>query len=852
MDDPTLQDMLYGLRGFGAAPALIVADQDRLTTVSFTQLVEAALDRCNELTSAGVRQGTRVAIAGPNSPGWIMSFWAIEAAGGVAVLLDARANDDELVELIRRAGCSVALAPVARAERLRPLLTGCNVVALDGVRHGGVPVLSTVPNVEAGATAVIVYTSGTTGSPKAVPLTHRNLLSNVAALQAEGLVGPADRAMLPLPLHHIYPLTVGMLTPLSCGAAVVLTEIASGPRLVSALTSSRATILLGVPRLYAALASNLRTSLPAFVRRAVAASRWLRRAAGLCLGSLLFARLRARIGGTLRLLVCGGAALDRDDEELLVDLGWEVLTGYGLSETSPILAFNRRGEARAGTAGRPLPGTDLRIAAADGDEVGEIEARGPGIFAGYLDDPQATRAAFTGDGWFRTGDLGRLDKDDYLHIVARRTETIVLSTGKKLFPEDVEAAYGSLPPVREIAVLAREGELVALVVPDFDAIRATGASRLMERMRDTLAERGAALPSQLRLSGFAIARGPLPRTQIGKIRRHLLPALYARASEARAPSVAAALTADDQALLADPVAARVWMWLQARFPGRTLALDSSPQIDLGIDSLGWIDVTLAMQGSLQIALNDAAVARILTLRDLVREAVAAAAAQPLRAAPPSEPSRLPSFGLFDTLAHRLLYILTRAIMRNVFRARAEGIERIPDNPFVLCPNHASFLDPFAIAAVLPYRKVRRLHWSGWTGILFDTGLRRMFSRIARVLPVDPDRAAVSSLDLASAVLARGENLVWFPEGERSRDGKLGPFRPGIGLLVERTRVRVIPVRLEGTYSAWPRGRRWPRLGRITVRFGEPLAPDAVVPPVGVADRHQRAANAVRDAIARLH
>ena len=313
MADPTLQDMLYGLRGFGAAPALIVADQDRLTTVSFAQLVGAALERCGELASAGVIQGARVAIAGPNSPGWIMSFWAIEAAGGVAVLLDARANDDELAELIRRAGCSVALAPAARVERLRPLLQGCNVVALDGVRHGKAPAPSPVPNVEAGATAVVVYTSGTTGSPKAVPLTHRNLLSNVAALQAEGLVGRADRAMLPLPLHHIYPLTVGMLTPLSCGAAIVLTEIASGPQLVSVLTSSRATILLGVPRLYAALASNLRTSLPSFVRLAVTASRWLRRAAGPRLGSLLFGRLRSRIGATLRLLVCGGAALDRDD-----------------------------------------------------------------------------------------------------------------------------------------------------------------------------------------------------------------------------------------------------------------------------------------------------------------------------------------------------------------------------------------------------------------------------------------------------------------------------------------------------------------------------------------------------------
>jgi long-chain acyl-CoA synthetase len=199
-----------------------------------------------------------------------------------------------------------------------------------------------------------------------------------------------------------------------------------------------------------------------------------------------------------------------------------------------------------------------------------------------------------------------------------------------------------------------------------------------------------------------------------------------------------------------------------------------------------------------------------------------------------------------------LHIAIHSIMRAAFRISADGMENLPNDPYILCPNHTSFLDPFAVAATLPYWRVRRLHWGGWTALLFETRLRRAFSRVARVLPVDADRAAGASVELASTVLARGESLVWFPEGERSRDGELHSFRPGIGLLVERTGVCVVPVRIEGAFAAWPRGRRWPRLGCITVHFGAALEPDAVLPPEGTHDRHQRAADAIHDALARLH
>ncbi len=477
--------------------------------------------------------------------------------------------------------------------------------------------------------AVILFTSGTTATPKAVPLTHANLLSNINAILAAGLAGAKDRALLPLPLHHAYPLTVGMMSGLACGTTIVLPAGVSGPEMIAALQRGGATILMGVPRLYSALLAGIRQRIaaqPRLSRRVfallLALALRLRRKFGKS-PRFFFRPLHRQLAPSLRLLVSGGAKLDEDVEQTLGALGWDVMTGYGLTETSPILAFNAPGAARAGSAGRALSGVELRIVNADAEGVGEIEAKGASVFAGYRGDDEATSHAFTADHWFRTGDFGRIDKDGYLFIVARVSETIVLADGKKLFPEAVEAVYADHPLIAEVALFSLKGALVALVVPNLDTVRAQGAVRLREAIRDALAERARQLPSHARLTGFALARDKLPRTQLGKIRRHLVPALYDEAMAAPPALKPAELSPEDKALLDDETAAKLWQWLGARFPGHALGLDMSPEMDLGIDSLGWVDVTLALEHEIGVRLTEQEIGRIVTLRDLLREAVAA-------------------------------------------------------------------------------------------------------------------------------------------------------------------------------------------------------------------------------------
>ncbi len=849
----TLQTLLRRIGERGEAPALLAFAGERAEETSFAALASRAQGLGRDLVRRGIGPGSCVAIVAPNSASWIVAFWAIVATGATAIPIDAQTEDDDLDHRLEFTKCRLVFTTAARAARIK-----CAAIALDrelpSAANGSAPFARQKPD----DVAVLLFTSGTTGTPKAVPLTHANLLSNVNAILAAGLAGAKDRALVPLPLHHAYPLTVGMMTGLACGTTLVLPSGVSGPELITALQRGRATILMGVPRLYSALLAGIRQRIaaqPNFARRIfvllLALALRLRRAFGSS-PRFLFRPLHRQFAPSLRLLVSGGAMLDEEVEEFLGALGWDVMTGYGLTETSPILTFNSLRAARAGSAGRALSGVELRIANADAEGVGEIEARGASVFHGYRGDEAATSRAFTEDHWFRTGDFGRLDPGGFLFIVARVSETIVLADGKKLFPEAVEAVYAGNPLIKEIALFALKGALVALVVPDLDRLRAQGAVRLRDVMRDALSDRARLLPSHARLTGFAIARDKLPRTQLGKIRRHLVPALYDEALAAPPALKPAELSPEDKTLLEDETAAKVWAWLGARFPGHGLGLEMSPEIDLGIDSLAWVDLTLALDRELGISLTEHEIGRIVTLRDFLREAMAARGRPaPARATPAAA---LPRLGAASYVLQGMLAALLRLLLRRLFKLAAEGQENLPANgPFLICPNHESYLDPFAVAASLPRGRLARTWWAGWTGILFTSAARRFFSRIAQILPVDQYRGGGASLDLAAEVFARDAALVWFAEGGLSRDGELQRFQAGIGVLVERHRVPIVPVAIDGTFEAWPYSGGFPggfkSFHPIRLRFGTPIDAAALVAAGGGAA--QGIADALHDRIATL-
>ncbi len=870
----TLLEILDQARG--STPAVLAFSKEDLKELSYGELREQAAKVAAGLTRAGVGPGDAVALFAPNSPAWITACLGAILAGVVVVPMDAQLRGKALEHVLKDSGVSLVFTTSDRRDRVQELRPECRVVLLDGEQRdqahwGNFLSEETVatPGRKGEDTALLFYTSGTTGPPKGVPLSHRNICSQLGIIARADLILSSDRALLPLPLHHVYPFVVGLLTPLWFGLPVALPASLTGPELIRAIRESKATLIIGVPRLYRALVDGIasRASSAGFpasllFTRGLSLSRWLQRHNGPRIGHILFRSLHRNIGPGLRILASGGAAIDPDLALTLQGLGWNVAIGYGLTETSPLLTINPPDRLRVRSVGQTAPGVDIRIATSaspdstdSGEEestpatfaagngppckpVGEVQARGPNVFSGYHDLPDKTESAFTEDGWYRTGDLGCFDPDGFLYLAGRASTLIVTPGGENIQPDSVEEAYAEHPFIREAGLVQEEEQLVALVVPAIGEIRRQGLDDVDQAVRRAVNERGRELPSYQRPAEVVVTRKSLPRTRLGKIRRHLLQDRLEQARSEKAPSAGQQelsleeLPEEDRSLLETPEARSTWDLLAERFPDRPLHLDASPQYDLGLDSLEWLNLTLQIRERTGAELDEAAISRIDTVRDLLEAVLESAGAGPgAQADPLDDPEQVltdvqkkwlkPRGPVIEFLG-RAMHGVIRLVVGRIFGLTVQGKENIPSHgPIVLLPNHQSYLDPLVLAACLDIGFLDRTYWAGWTGVMFRNPLARLLSRITQVVPIDPQRAARSSLAFGAVVLKRERNLVWFPEGQRSPDGKLLPFKPGLGLLLNRYPVTVVPVAIQGTHQALPPGRAWPRRVRFTVTFGSP-------------------------------
>lgn len=862
----TLLDLINGLSGHGAKPATLTMRRKTVETWSYADLASRVESLAGSLAAAGIKKDDPIALLSDNRPESIAATLAVIRSGAVIVPIDVQVADDTLAHILNDSGARLLFTTTTYVDRLQQIeATDVRPVLLDATddRRSWQSLPSggdqRMPPVEPQDRASLFYTSGTTGPPKGVPLSHSNIASQLNAIVAEKIASEGDRVLLPLPLHHVYPFVFGMLAPLALGLPIILPRALTGPQVATALREGAATVIIGVPRLYSAFDAGIRGRFEArgriaagLFRAGVAATTWSRKRLGLRPGKTL-RPLHKRIAPDLRLLVSGGAALDPDLAFRLEGLGWQVASGYGLTETSPMLTWNLPGRAKLDSAGEPVPGVELRIgkaptreagqtaekangsSAAPAQEFGEIMGRGPGVFTGYHNLPDKTAEAFTEDGWFRTGDLGYLDADGYLHIVGRVSTMIVTEGGENVDPEAVEEIYAENPAIHEIGVLERERRLVAVVVPE------TGGDGEPEQtVEEALRERSSALASYQRISDYAITHEPLSRTRLGKLRRHLLEARFDRAKQGRErpeavrPVTPEEMSPEDRALLHNSAARDVWGWLAEHYPDRRLTPGASLQVDLGIDSMDWLNLTLEIGQRTGVELDEQVIGEVETVRDLLREVAEAAQAgetfdasvldDPEAALNEEEKRWLEPLAPSQARFAKGLFAVNRALIGNLFRLRVEGLDRLPPGQVVFTPTHGSFLDPFVVAAALDRERLARTFWAGAADMAFGNPLTRRVSRLAQAMPIDTQHRFVSALALAAAVLKRGNDLIWFPEGARSRSPELQEFKPGIGMLLERFPVPVVPVAIYGAHDAYPPGRIVPRPRPIRVAFGEALDP----------------------------
>jgi len=822
---------------------------DHYQRYTYRDLVKGVASVARSLAGQGIGKGDRIALLSENRPEWIFAYLSVISIGAVIVPLDAQLTEKEVALLLTS---SEAQAVFLSASCRNKLPMGKKITVLSFDPGEGLPfqkMLAAYPEAElppsqnAGDLAALLYTSGTTGDPKGVMLSQGNLVANAASIIKLDIIQPGDNMLCILPMHHTYPSMACIFLPFGIGATVTLLNSLKGPDITACMKETGVSVMLGVPQFFAGLRRAIFDEIgkkPAAVRVIVRfllrLNGALRKTVGVNIGKALFGKVHASLGPTFRLFASGGAKLDGEVFIDMTNLGFTIVEGYGLTETSPVCTFNPVSKQKPGSIGIPVPNVEVRIANPDEHGQGELAVRGANVMLGYYNKPQETSAVIR-DNWFYTGDLGYRDRDGYFFITGRSKEMIVLATGKKIFPEELEKFYKQIPSIKEVCLLQGERGLEAAVVPDFDYLRKMNLSNSRETIAFELEDLAKDLPPYKRITGLKIFKESLPVTRLGKLRRALVKELYEKGGE-RADKTVQEI---DTALLSDPIAKRLLACLEPFSAKKKIVPDDNLELDLGLDSLARVELVVSIEKSFGISLPESFGSEIFTVKDAVLKIKELLAAGPLATGErvrltwseilAQEPSdeikqtlKLES-GVLSSAGRYLIKGLIKLIFLTWNRLAVRGLENLPaKGPYIIAPNHLSLVDAPAVMAAITWGPGSQTFFLGASDY-FNGPITSRLAKLFQVIPVDMDAKLYGALQLSAYVLRKGKILCVFPEGTRSRNGRIKEFKKGVGIVARELNVPIVPVAIRGTYEMLTPGKVILRPAKVTVSFGKPVYPE---------------------------
>ncbi|HUJ27194.1 MAG TPA: AMP-binding protein [Myxococcales bacterium] len=792
-------------------------------------------DRAGQaLQAAGVKPGDRVLLMSENRPEWAMAYFGILKAGAAAAPLDHDLSLAEVRNCAEAAKAAVLLASPRVAERLGEV-AGVRVMtlpeALRGSLKAGLPPLrkSAAPD----EVASVLFTSGTTGRPKGVLLTHRNFASLAAKLAGLFDLHVGEGVLSVLPLHHTFEFSCGLLVPLMLGAEITYLDELTADRLSEALNNGRIHAMIGVPALWQLLHRKLTQELAsrprlvgAAAQAAMALHGELRNRTPFNVGKLLFWPIHNRFGGKLRLLVSGGSALPEDVQKAFHQLGFDLTEGYGLTEAAPVLAVTvPENQLRAGTVGPPLPGVEIRIDSPDAEGVGEVLAKGPNVMAGYLDNPEATHAVLQG-GWLRTGDLGRLTDDGRLQLSGRKKDLILDASGKNVYPDELEEIYGATPLLKEISIVGlpdgKGHERVACLCVPREPLEGETRDEVRAQIEKHFADVSSDLPFWKRVKIFHFWDSPLPKTSTRKVKRPLVVGELQRLERATAAATQLSeQVAGSEAWLFDLLAEL------AQRPRGSVTAQTRLVADLGFDSLLVAELTAALEKAGVKAPPESQTAALQTAGELSRALEAPEVARNGDSeALEKEDSEIPVPQTVARAGRAAITLFQRALYGGVFEVEITGRANVPSNaPFLVAANHNSHLD-VGLAKTALGEEGHKLASLAARDYFFDNPWKRAwFGNFTNLVPIERRGSLKESLQAAVRTLELGYHLLIFPEGTRSPDGKLQEFKPAIAYLSFAAQADILPIYMEGTHEAMPKGAFAPdprKRRKLVVRIGPAL------------------------------
>lgn len=792
----------------------------------------------NRLSSAlkklGLKKGTNAIVVGENSPEWIIAYNAIMLTGACTVPVDPGIPPSEIESIISITEAKVVFCSKTFLNLFRTLKQKHQhlekIVLLESKADGKEPAFEEFlksGNEEKDAflsvftpddPMIIIFTSGTTGKAKGVVLTQKNF----AAISVHGIprmrAGVQDTMCAVLPLHHVFGSAACIAAALTSGLDLVIVPYIKGPLILEALRDKEVTILPAVPKMialfYESILHNVKKKGPV-VGTAFAGLKAISATAGDTLGNRfrrgLFSSVHKGFGGKLRLVISGGAALNKKYWNGFRHLGFNILEGYGLTETYGPITVCPDEDPRFGSVGPALPDNEIRIADPDESGIGEICLRGSCVFKGYYKDDELTSQVFDDQGWFHTGDLGRLDKDKFLYISGRKKDMIVLDSGKNVYPDELEDYYGTSSLIEEIGVFGinqKGSEIVAAAIVPSKEIRKTHTvAQATDIIYEELLKMGKNLPVYRRISDFVTLYTPLPRTTTRKLKKVELKKIYnsIRRKSANREIPEEQLSVMEMALMETAEYTGVIssiMLISPRTDPRIINPRSHLEIDLGMDSLKKIELLTQIERRFSIRIPEDVFDKMESVGDLVtlvREHITN-----------HNPTVERVMGLKERILSDELPLLKFPVENNitaplisrfygaVYNIKKSGTENLRNDSkaMIFASNHAHALDVIWVLNSLPSSVKSNTYFisdkesSAYPVISYALHSSNM---------IKPEKSddPIELLKIYLSVIRNKRHLIVFPEGAMNRNGTVGRFKSGIGLLARETGASIVPVKIVG-------------------------------------------------------
>ena len=760
-----------------------------------------------------IQKEERVLVFMENRPEYIYSFLSIWDKKGTCVCIDCSFDAKTLEYYIKDADAkyifvSKETEEIAR-EAIEALGIALEILVVDELEDSYAGDVNYLEHPEKDAVALMLYTSGTTGDPKGVMLTYDNILVNVEGLNEHNIYDINDKVLAILPFHHIFPLLGAGIIPLSKGATIVFLKEVSKTAIAESFKENEITMVIAIPRLYEMFHKG--------IMEKINSNKVAKALFGLCeklqnknLSKKIFKKVHEGFGGEMKYFVAGGAKLEPQVAKDFLTLGLDVLEGYGMTETAPMMAFTPGGQVVPGSAGIVLEGTQMKIA-----DDGEILAKGRHVMKGYFNKPEATAETII-DGWMHTGDLGEL-KGDRIYITGRKKEMIVLSNGKNINPLEIEAfIMKNSNLVQEVAVTEYNNLLTLVVYPDFQKVKEEGVTNIRETLKWGVVDKyNHNSPTYRKVLAIEVVGEELPKTRIGKIRRFKITE-FLDGLVNKEEVIVEEPDFEEYKVLAD--------YLKG-VKGKGVVPTSHLELDLGLDSLELVELLSYLENTFGIIANEDLLLENSTVEKLARylekhsDEIVDTDVNWGEILNKKIEVELPKSNCLGIIAKNLF----KPIFKFHLKHTKLSVNNTKQSPVIFAGNHQSFADGAILNEALSNDVLKNTYYMAKVKH-FDSPKMKKVANNANVLVVDINKNLTETLQTLATVLKSGKNVVIFPEGVRSRDGHIGEFKKSFAILSKELNIPIVPFGIKGAYEAFPTGSKMPKAGRVEIRFFDAIEP----------------------------